>query len=290
MTDTDDKGTPVSCTDFKSRVSNCTSTSPGNATTCASGTGSGNVTRYKAVTGSTVSLAAGTIPDIVRRMKKNLFAGGPIVACYFVCGDFMLPTVFPEWGWKQTGGIYIHTTKSNSPYVDDPYVETLFNQRNSGSVASQYIQNAGIQWGSSLTDFKTNLQKYFSTVEGGHAVTVVGWDSGNAGKYGNVPYWIVRNSWGTSWNEKGFFRIAMSDASRDINSTVNMEQFVDPSTGQVMGGATTWTVPNGINGGGGGGGSYHTLSKNKKWIYAISIIVILLLITVYIFYKNKKHI
>jgi len=37
---------------------------------------------------------------------------------------------------------------------------------------------------------------------GGHAVKIVGW-----GLEGNLPYWIVANSWTTSWGENGFFRI-----------------------------------------------------------------------------------
>jgi len=35
-----------------------------------------------------------------------------------------------------------------------------------------------------------------------HAVNVVGW-----GKSGSTPYWIVRNSWGSSWGESGYFLI-----------------------------------------------------------------------------------
>ena len=35
-----------------------------------------------------------------------------------------------------------------------------------------------------------------------HAVGVVGYGSN---------YWIMRNSWGTSWGEKGYARIAMVD-------------------------------------------------------------------------------
>lgn len=43
-----------------------------------------------------------------------------------------------------------------------------------------------------------------SGVVGGHAVTIVGWGVGSTQ---NTPYWIVRNSWGSTWNGNGYFLI-----------------------------------------------------------------------------------
>ena len=37
-----------------------------------------------------------------------------------------------------------------------------------------------------------------------HCVQVVGFDS-----TGPEPYWIVRNSWSTSWGEDGYLRLAI---------------------------------------------------------------------------------
>jgi cathepsin B len=45
---------------------------------------------------------------------------------------------------------------------------------------------------------------------GAHAVKVIGWGSSNG-----VNYWIAQNSWGTSWGESGFFRIAFGQVQFD---------------------------------------------------------------------------
>ncbi|HAF30325.1 MAG TPA: hypothetical protein DCG75_14885, partial [Bacteroidales bacterium] len=44
-----------------------------------------------------------------------------------------------------------------------------------------------------------------------HAISLVGW--GNDATYGD--YWILRNSWGSSWGEGGYMRIAVNSAAVD---------------------------------------------------------------------------
>jgi len=46
-----------------------------------------------------------------------------------------------------------------------------------------------------------------------HGVNIIGW-----GKSGSTQYWIVRNSWGTSWGEKGYFRMVSGKNACGIES------------------------------------------------------------------------
>jgi C1A family cysteine protease len=40
-----------------------------------------------------------------------------------------------------------------------------------------------------------------------HAISIVGWGEGKTSDGKPLPFWIVRNSFGTFWGEEGFFRI-----------------------------------------------------------------------------------
>ncbi|KAA3674843.1 cathepsin F, partial [Paragonimus westermani] len=55
--------------------------------------------------------------------------------------------------------------------------------------------------------------EYACSPEGlNHAVLTVGYDTEDG-----VPYWTVRNSWGTSWGENGYFRIYRGDGTCGID-------------------------------------------------------------------------
>lgn len=63
---------------------------------------------------------------------------------------------------------------------------------------------------------------------GGHAVCIVGWGvaSGifvNPGERADVPYWLCRNSWGKTWGEDGFFKLACFPFNRQCQVEVPVE-------------------------------------------------------------------
>ena len=59
-----------------------------------------------------------------------------------------------------------------------------------------------------------------------HMINIVGWDNEGAAfdSKGSLPpgkgVWIVRNSWGATWGEKGWMRIKMTDAQGNLCSSL----------------------------------------------------------------------
>ena len=68
----------------------------------------------------------------------------------------------------------------------------------------------------SFMSYKTGVyQKHWYELlpEGGHAVKIVGWGTDNG-----VDYWLVANSWNTSWGLDGFFKINRGSDNCGIES------------------------------------------------------------------------
>jgi len=77
----------------------------------------------------------------------------------------------------------------------------------------------------------TNYTYYYSGADSNHAVGIVGWDDNfNKNLFNTSPpgngAWIVRNSWGTTWGENGYFYISYYDSKigRNNASFINAEE------------------------------------------------------------------
>lgn len=53
------------------------------------------------------------------------------------------------------------------------------------------------------------------TAPNGHAMRIIGW-----GEENGLPYWLVANSWGTWWGDKGFIKILRGSDNCGIETYV----------------------------------------------------------------------
>jgi hypothetical protein len=186
-------------------------------------------TIYKAQPQTTRNLSVrnkdGTIniPQTINNMKLALL-NGPISACFFTAHDFCAS--WYGYNWEDTGGVYI-----NGKYEDilnnlaKTYKKVSTTIGADGNTVQDvrypyqdYIDNhmqGGQKWG----DIEGALQGQKS----GHAVCIVGWGHKQITGLGDVPYWIVRNSWGTEWGNNGFCLFAMNDGSTDMNVELHLD-------------------------------------------------------------------
>ena len=58
-----------------------------------------------------------------------------------------------------------------------------------------------IEWSKGWSLILSSLNSYRKG-QANHAVVTVGWGTEN-----NVPYWLIKNSWGTGYGDKGYIKV-----------------------------------------------------------------------------------
>jgi len=54
-----------------------------------------------------------------------------------------------------------------------------------------------------------------------HAITIVGYGQEHSDVFGTTLFWIVKNSWGNTWGENGYFRVARGYGVCGLNNAVS---------------------------------------------------------------------
>jgi cysteine peptidase B len=130
-----------------------------------------------------------------------------------------LPSTAMTWLVNSKGGQLV--TEASYPYTSGAGVAAACNTngnvvgatitghqnlpQNEASMAAWVYSNGPLSIAVDATSWQTYMSGVMtncisSTVD--HAVLVVGFDT-----TANPPYWIVKNSWGTSWGESGYIRV-----------------------------------------------------------------------------------
>jgi hypothetical protein len=137
-----------------------------------------------------------------------------------------------------------------------------------------------------------------TTWAGGHAIEIVGWGiDRNVPNYGKIEYWIVKNSWGPTWNNDGYCKFAMTKyisqkGQNILSTTINGFTGIDVPfllAGQQRLGGGNGGGGNG-GGGNGGGGNGGGTSHNKKWLqkYWWIILIAILIIGILVIFLAAR--
>lgn len=156
------------------------------------------------------------LENAILAIKQEIYHNGPVATSYLVYQDFMnawndglmkvINQVSPTGAkffnkWAGTNGIYINGAYDSSLKVT-----------NSDGSSGYLLLN-----GSQVITSDTPMSQ---AEDGGHAVLITGWGEQNVtieGKQYNVPYWEIKNSWGTDWGDNGYFKAAISTTNVLLN-------------------------------------------------------------------------
>jgi cathepsin B len=88
------------------------------------------------------------------------------------------------------------------------------------AIANEILTNGPVEAAFTVyedfNNYKSGVYQHVSgSREGGHAIKIIGWGTQNG-----TPYWLVANSWNTSWGNSGFFLIRRGTNEVGIEASV----------------------------------------------------------------------
>ena len=82
-------------------------------------------------------------------------------------------------------------------------------------VAEHGAVMTGVYVDNSFTEYKGGIYAGCSSGDPNHAVVVVGY-----GTESGTDYWLIKNSWGSSWGEKGYIRLKRGASMCGVGGTI----------------------------------------------------------------------
>ncbi len=130
---------------------------------------------------------------------------------------------------------YDHSTYNGNPpqkYVTD----AVYLPKNATVIKNTLITHGAIYttmyWHSSYYNPANHTYCYTGNQLTNHGVTLIGWDDNKATNCGTGA-WIIKNSWGNSWGDNGYFYIAYSD-SRIHEEVAYWPNQIDYNTNRII--------------------------------------------------------
>jgi hypothetical protein len=245
------------------------------------------------------SMRAGTVLDASNNVDrvatidsiKTDILKGCVISKYQVFGDFMVADAGlvtaggQSFSWKETNGIYINGMYDKS--LSTIFKDIAANTGQNSDIDPEKIKVLSQGLMPSISGNQQNVSAPSTTSMGFHAVEIVGWDVDPI--YGE--YWIVKNSWGGSWNGDGYFKFGMNtDGKR--NSACGMDIPMTTPSG-LFGGTLSFLpdIPNPVPRPLVNPSSPTSSSSSKLWILWLILGIILIVsgaIFVYIFIIKRK--
>jgi len=105
---------------------------------------------------------------------------------------------------------------------DKSYASSVDTVRGEENIMKEIYENGSVEGSfevyEDFADYESGVYQHITGENlGGHAIKIIGWGVTDDG----IKYWIIANSWGTNWGEKGFFRIVRRQDECNIESVVN---------------------------------------------------------------------
>ena len=105
---------------------------------------------------------------------------------------------------------------------DKSYASSVYTVRGEENITKEIYENGSVEGSfevyEDFADYESGVYQHITGENlGGHAIKIIGWGVTDDG----IKYWIIANSWGTNWGEKGFFRIVRGQDECGIESVVN---------------------------------------------------------------------